>query len=371
MRILFALAGLHRVDRGAEVAFTSVASELAALGEDVTLIGTGPQRVGAPYRFIRTGAIGRERFERFPKLPMLRGDTAWEEASFIPGLLSQYRPDDYDVTLTCSYPFTNWALRRPRIIGRRPPHVFVTQNGNWPILSNDAEYRFFGCEGLICTNPDYFAASSSLSRVELIGNGVDLNRFFPGAPERERFNINASGPVVLMVSALITSKHVEEGVEAVSRIPEAVLVVAGDGPLRDEVQHIANAKLRGRYRQIQVPPADMPALYRSADVFLHLSRAESFGNVYVEAMASGVPTVAIDNARTRWIAGDDAFLVAPGQPAAVAEQIKAALLASTELKARVARRALQFGWTNIARRYREFLLKVIADTRAASGADHR
>ena len=42
MRILFALAGLHRVNRGAEVAFISIALELARTGHKVALIGSGP-----------------------------------------------------------------------------------------------------------------------------------------------------------------------------------------------------------------------------------------------------------------------------------------------------------------------------------------
>jgi glycosyltransferase involved in cell wall biosynthesis len=53
----------------------------------------------------------------------------------------------------------------------------------------------------------------------------------------------------------------------------------------------------------------MPALYRSADVFLHLSKEESFGNVFLEAMACGLPIVGHDSPRLRWIVGDDEFLL--------------------------------------------------------------
>src|SRR5215467_9175025 len=72
VRILFALAGLHRVDRGAEVAFISVAIELAHSGHDVTLIGSGAPRPGMPYRFIHAPARKRESFESWPKFPPLR-----------------------------------------------------------------------------------------------------------------------------------------------------------------------------------------------------------------------------------------------------------------------------------------------------------
>src|SRR5215470_2934509 len=124
MRVLFALPGLHRHSRGAEVALISVASELARMGDEVTLIGSGEPDPTAPYRFLHAASVRRERFEKFPFGPLLRHEYAYEELTFVPGLLRQYRPQDYEVTMTCSYPFTNWVLRRPHLAGERPPHVF-------------------------------------------------------------------------------------------------------------------------------------------------------------------------------------------------------------------------------------------------------
>lgn len=63
-------------------------------------------------------------------MPLLRSETVYEEASFVPALLWRYRPADYDITVTCSFPFTNIALRRPMLGGRRPAHLFITQNGD-------------------------------------------------------------------------------------------------------------------------------------------------------------------------------------------------------------------------------------------------
>ena len=100
MRILFALPGLHRVDRGAEIAFLSVASELARRGDEVTLIGSGPPRPDTPYNYIQVPVSSRERFERLPHIPVFRSETVWEEATFVPGLLRAYDPSAYDVTLT-------------------------------------------------------------------------------------------------------------------------------------------------------------------------------------------------------------------------------------------------------------------------------
>ena len=361
MRILFALAGLHRVDRGAEIAFISVASQLARKGDEVTLIGSGPERPGREYRYIRAASIARESFERWPSVPLFRNETAWEEATFVPGLLAAYKPADYDVTLTCAFPWTSWVLRRPTA-GKRPPHVFVTQNGDWPAFSDEAESRWFDCEGLVCTNPDYFERNRERFRSALIPNGVDTWRFAPGPSERERFGLPLSGKIVLMVSAFIASKNVDRAIEAIANVPDANLVVAGDGPLRQELAGLAENRLGGRYRQLTVPAADMPALYRSADVFLHLSRDESFGNVFVEAMACGVPVVAYDLPRTRWILGDQGSLARSETTEELSQRIEEATSQRGSGSAALVERAGQFDWAPIAAQYRSFLEQVVRES---------
>jgi hypothetical protein len=156
LRILFALPGLHRVHRGAEVALEEVARRAARDQRlDITLVGSGPERPDEPYSYRRVSTVAREAFEHFPKFPYVRDHYAWEELFFAPGLLRAYSPRDFDVTVTCGYPYTNWVLRSRRR-GNRPAHVFVTQNGDWMVRAVNSEFKHFGCDGLVCTNPDYF-----------------------------------------------------------------------------------------------------------------------------------------------------------------------------------------------------------------------
>jgi len=168
-----------------------------------------------------------------------------------------------------------------------------------------------------------------------------------------------------MVSALIPSKRVETGIEAVSRIPDAHLVVAGDGPLRRTIDAEAARLLPGRFTRLTVAPELMPLLYRSADVFLHLSKEESFGNVFIEAMACGLPVVAHDSDRLRWIVGSDEYLLDTQDAAVVAKFIRGAYdacgLGGTE---RVAR-AANFSVSRIATLYRQFFEEVIESVRTA------
>ena len=77
VRILFALPGLHRVRRGAEIAFESLATELARRDDcEVTLVGSGEARAGTPYRFVRARCRSREKFESWPRVPLFRDQIA-------------------------------------------------------------------------------------------------------------------------------------------------------------------------------------------------------------------------------------------------------------------------------------------------------
>lgn len=356
MRLLFALPGFHRFDRGAEVALLAVADALARTGDTVTVMGSGEARAGTAYQFRHIGSIRRERFERFPTFPPLRSETAWEDASFAPGLLAAYNPADFDAVVTCSFPFTHWALRRPA--RQRPLQIFVTQNGDWPAYASNSEYRTFAADGLVCTNPDYLERNQSLWPCALIPNGVDLARFHPGTSERGRLGLPTDRPVVLMVSAFIETKRVLDGIRAVSQMQDAWLVVAGDGPLRGEAQALADQLMPGRFLRISLPASEMPVLYRSVDAFLHLSLLESFGNVFLEAWASGLPIIGHDSERLRWILGANVeFLCDTERPADLIDALQRALAKSAHAP-QVAEGIERFSWPVIADQYRKFITRL-------------
>jgi glycosyltransferase involved in cell wall biosynthesis len=295
----------------------------------------------------------------------VRSQYAWEELTFAPGLLGRFRAADFDVSVACSYPFSNWILRR-----RPVKHVFVTQNGDWMVQSDDAEYRFFGCDGLVCTNPQYFRRHKNRYRCALIPNGVEPDVFTPGERDRSAYGLPPNGPVALMVSALIPSKRVVEGVRAAARVPGLFLVIAGDGPCRDDVDREGRRLMPGRYRRLQLPRQQMPGLYRCADVFVHMSREEPSANAYLEALATGLPVVAHDWEVTRWTLQETGVLVDTADLTAVADGIGRAL-SRHETADIAARRDLverRFAWSVLAPMYAEFFFELLdADPRGAGG----
>ena len=353
MKLLFALSGFHKHERGAEVALMSVAEALAASGDNVTLMGSGYARPGTSYGFEHVGSIPRERFEKWPHFPPVRSETAWEDASFAFNLLRQYDPADFDAVVTCAFPFTHWALRRPAT--KKPLQIFVTQNGDWPAFDNQSEYRTFSCDGLVCTNPDYYERNKAKWNCALVPNGVDLDRFRPGAGDRSRFGLPSDKKIILMVSAFIESKRVLEGIRALAKVDDAFLVVAGDGPLRVEAEALAGSLMPGRFKRISLAAQDMPLLYQSADVFLHLSLLESFGNVFLEAWATGLPIVGHDTDRLRWILADYGQLCDTQDQATLIRAIGAAIKSPANSAGEGINR---FAWSNVAQEYRRFITEL-------------
>ncbi len=355
--ILIALPGLHAEQRGAETAMEAVAQGLARLpGVDVTVVGSGPTKPDRPYRYLQAPCVHRSRFEHWPTGPFVRNDTSWEELTFCWSMLRVVDAADFDVRITCSYPFVNLLTRLQGRLGRGLD-IFVTQNGDWPCHRRNSEFRLFRTDGLVCTNPDYFDAHRSTYPCALIPNGVDPDRFHPGQADRREFGLPVGVPLVLMVSALIPSKRVLQGIRAVSAAPNLHLAIAGDGPLRDEADALGRQLLGDRYRRFTLPRDRMPALYRCADVMLHMSKDEPSANAYIEALATGLPIVTEDRRVTRWTLEDTAYLVSTDRPDAVQDAL---LRAVGEQRAdqRHRRRELvdrRFRWQRIAHDYLAFI----------------
>jgi phosphatidylinositol alpha 1,6-mannosyltransferase len=133
-------------------------------------------------------------------------------------------------------------------------------------------------------------------RVSLWSRGVDRERFDPRRRDDEWRRAHGWGDedvVLLFFGRLVLEKGVREYVATVLGLRERGVnvrpLVVGDGPARNEFEALAGAVLSGH-----LDGDELARAVASADILLHPSRTEAFGNVVLEAMASGVAVVAAD-----------------------------------------------------------------------------
>ena len=138
--------------------------------------------------------------------------------------------------------------------------------------------------------------------VEALSNGINLSRFTKGranAEIYEKYNIPKNAPIVLYVGRVDPEKSLDVLMCAFAKViqdmPKAHIVIVGDGTARDKLEEIAikngfadHAHFTGR-----VIGDDLPQLYRTGTVFAITSKTETQSIVLMEAMASGLPAVAV------------------------------------------------------------------------------
>jgi glycosyltransferase involved in cell wall biosynthesis len=131
-------------------------------------------------------------------------------------------------------------------------------------------------------------------RVKVWSRGVDTGQFHPGHRSAEWRGRLSGGhpdaPLLLFVSRLSPEKRVEWLHPVLNALPGARLAIVGDGPLRPALERtfadtptVFTGYLHGR---------DLASAYAAADIFVFPAANETFGNVVLEAMASGLPVVA-------------------------------------------------------------------------------
>lgn len=138
--------------------------------------------------------------------------------------------------------------------------------------------------------------------------------------------------VLLALGALVDHKGHRWLVEAMHRLPDAHLLVAGEGPLRRTLEALA-APLGRRVRWVG-RRSDVPRLLRSVDLLVHPSTGEGMGQAVVEALLAGLPVVASAVGGLPEVVRDLGWLVPPRDPAALACAIRRAL-ADPEARRRV------------------------------------
>ncbi len=218
---------------------------------------------------------------------------------------------------------------------------------------------------LVAVSPEEAAEARRLgcppSRVRLIPNGLDLERFKPVPPReaRRRLGLPAGLPVVGFLGRLSPQKDPHLLLRAFRRlvevVPDALLALAGEGPLLPSLEgEVRRRGLASRVRFLGRVAAEvaLPAF----DALALTSRYEGFPYVLLEALAAGVPVVATRVGGAALALGEAGALVAPGDAETLAREL-ARLLADPSLRRARARAAK-------ARARRFSLSRMLAATQA-------
>ena len=175
-----------------------------------------------------------------------------------------------------------------------------------------------------------------IRRPHVIGLGIDLENFVPRPPNpaedqqlRRKYGLDPTLPVILHVGRIDTEKRVEQVIGAMARVlgeAKAQLLVVGNGRQLTVIK--ALSRRAGIGASCHFPGAvcregDLPDLYRLAAAFVTASPIETFGYVVLEAMASGLPVVAVDAGSLPELVehGVNGYLAAAGDEEALASHL--------------------------------------------------
>lgn len=339
VKLLQAMAGARH--GGAEAFFTRLAVALNKAGQEQrVVIRRDPERAAA----LRAGGVDPVQFSFGGALDLVTKRRLARE-------IRSYRPD---VVMTW---MNRATAKMPR--GR---FVHVARLGGYYDLKY---YRH--CGHLVGNTPgivDHVIAHGwPRQRAHYIGNFVDTDGGVP--VDRAELNTSPDATVVLALGRLHQNKAFDVLIRALKEVPRAVLWIAGDGPLEDQ--------LKGLAREVGVADRvwflgwrdDTADLIAAADILACPSRHEPLGNVVIEAWAQAKPVVAAASDGPRHLINDgETGLLCPiDAPGPLAEALRNVsgdpALAARLGAAGEAEFQARFTEEKIVRDYQEFFRRVI------------
>lgn len=323
MKILFLNLTQGLVDRGLERVVDLYATSLAK-NHQVSVIQSGPIQPGKKYQSLRL----------YPQTipPQAAPHNLLEKLLF---------RLEKDPAAQMAIAFTRSSLAT---IKKLNPEVIIACNGAPQLRILKAHLTYpklvvFGAAGLghhdiktLLADPDLFIALTNYqaewcrpyqkthTQVVVIPNPVVLTK------PSKKITLPLPRPVVLTVGALTRYKNIAPLARALSTLPLSHVII-GDGEEQNNLQDVLSRRIFDFQWIKQVTPEELMAYYEASDVFCFTpDHREAFGNVYIEAMAAGLPIVATNDPIRREIIGNNGYFVNPNDP----ESIRSAVIKAAE-----------------------------------------
>lgn len=314
MRLLHVIAEMAR--GGAERVVLSLAADASARGDVVAVASAGGPRVS------ELEELG---VRHYPVA--LDQRSAMATLSAVPALTRVIR--DFRPTLVHTHNLRATLATRAACVGvRAPPSLITSVQGLAP-----SEYRV-ASRLLRLTTRHVVAVAPSVARsLRATGYGLCIHEIINGAAlapadaqridaMRDRLGIG-DATLVVGLGRLVPQKSWGTLLEAARELAGTEIVVAGDGPLRRELElQAAKADVPVRFVG---PVDDVAALLALATCVVSTSTWEGLPLALLEALSLGVPVVATAVDGVKDVLGDAALLVQPGDSAAVAAGVRRVL----------------------------------------------
>ncbi len=212
-------------------------------------------------------------------------------------------------------------------------------------------------------------ACSGFKRLAVVPRGIDTGLFSPTQRQvalRSSWGVGEQDRVLLYVGRLAVEKNIGVVIHSYRglklRHPDIRLVLVGDGPMRTELQQKHPDILFAGFRVGQ----DLAQHYASADMFLFASKTETFGNVTIEAMASGLAVVAFRHAAAGELiqSGENGMLVDPANDAGFEAAAHTLLNAPENMRAMGAQAwqtAHSLGWPKVVEKTESIFHKIMLE----------
>jgi glycosyltransferase involved in cell wall biosynthesis len=212
-------------------------------------------------------------------------------------------------------------------------------------------------------------AASGFKRLAVVPRGIDTHLFSPAhrsAALRNSWGADDNTRVLLYVGRLAVEKNLGLVIQSYRSLklqhPDIKLVLVGDGPMRAELEQRHADIVFAGFRTGE----DLAQHYASADIFAFASKTETFGNVTIEAMASGLAVVAFRHAAAGELitSGENGILADP-MHAHSFEAASNALLKDAALMramgAKAALRARALGWPAVVEQTESIFEKILLE----------
>lgn len=330
---------------GVGVTLLRLSEALRQRGHDV--------RVYSATYTIPPGASDRDDVHRSPSIPLfLYPDVQWAfpRTRRVVEDASRFRPDLVHVATEFTMGVAGLRVARrlgvPVVASAHTDYErYASRYGLDWVMSAGWRYLrwFYGQAGMVlCPSGIYerHLNARGIPHTGLWSRGVDTTLFHPrfrSEAYRRSLGVGPRDLLITYVGRIAREKDLDLLVSAwelLGRRDDVKLVLVGKGPMEDELRQrdIPGLRLAGVKQS-----TDLSAAYASADIFAFPSTTETFGNVLLEAMSSGLPSLAaaaggvVEFARH----GDNAWLVAPGSAEAIAAGLER-LLEDEALRRRLA-----------------------------------